>query len=132
MTDALKTKPVIGQDDRLAQEKCPSEISLKSIIAQIDEIYEHLNEICAETDGENFCEDCPNIVIMGDVLEFWGASCLREYPSCEAEFDPEDRGCPRHVEYAALIREREKLEAELARLEALYEMAENMEGARAI
>ena len=132
MTTETKTEPLIVEDERLVPSVCPAEYALSNILSQIDEIYPEWEELCDEIDQENFCTDCDYIVILNEREEYWGSMCYREVPSCKAEFDPEDGGCPRRKEYEDLVKQKEAKQAELERLEALLEMLEDMEGAKTV
>lgn len=132
MTTATKTEPLIVEDERSVSSPCSAEYALNNILSQIDEIYPEWKELCDEIDQENFCTDCEYIVILNEREEYWGSTCYREVPSCKAEFDPEDGNCPRRKEYEELVKQKEAKQAELERLEALQEMLEDREGAKAI
>jgi len=129
---AVKNEPLYN-DEGLSKDILlnPSGATLEDIVSQIDEIYTEWEELCDETDQENFCTDCEYIVILNEREEYWGSICYREVPVCPAEFNPDDGLCPRRKEYEELVEQREAKEAELDRLEALLEMLEG-EGAKGV
>lgn len=95
------------------EEKVTNGIFADNIITQVYAKWEELEEA---VDPDKFCYECPFITIQRDREEFWGATCYREYPDCPAEFNPEEKGCPRAEEYAELSKEYNEVKAKLDKL----------------
>ncbi len=130
---AVKNEPLYN-DEGLSKDILLnlSGATLEDILSKIDEIYEAWDEVEEEADPEKFCEDCEHRYTVREREEYWGSICYREFETCRAEFDPEDGNCPRRKEYEELVKQKEAKQAELERLEALQEMLEDREGAKAI
>ena len=93
----------------------------EDILSKIDEIYQSWDEAEEEADREKFCEDCEHIVIISEREQYFGATCYREFPSCRAEFDPEDSSCPRSEEFNGRLEVRDRIRKAL---DTLYQAEE--------
>ena len=61
----------------------------------------------------DFCRDCEYVYDCGGSEEFWGATVHMPEYTCDAEFDPDWKKCPRHEEYEELLDEMAEEERKL-------------------
>ena len=57
-----------------------------------------------------FCDNCTHCTDCGGYVEFWGAPVYQHEVTCVADFYPENKACPEHDEYQALVEELEALD----------------------
>lgn len=127
---AVKNEPLYN-DEGLSKDILLnlSGATLEDILAKIDEIYQSWDEAEEGADREKFCEGCEHIVIIKEREQYFGATCYREFPSCRAEFDPEDPTCPRSREYEEALENRNRVRTALDTLYQAEEAFTNKKGA---